>query len=165
MALIGIEERQPPQRVRRVVRRPDDLCGRVVVIREQRRKLGAERHPRGARQGREIDHEIRFLLAGEGDGVGKHQPAFGIGVADFDRNVGAGVDDVERPHRFRRNCVLCRRHQNPQSDRHAGSHQRRRQAKNGGRPAHVLFHDFHRLRRLQIQPARIEADALADQGD
>src|SRR5262249_24190996 len=42
---------------------------------------------------------------------------------------------------------------------HVAERQRR------GRAAHILFHDQHAARRLDVEPAAVEADALADQGD
>src|SRR4051812_239736 len=34
-----------------------------------------------------------------------------------------------------------------------------------GRTAHVLFHEAHSARRFEVEPAAVEADALADDGD
>ena len=66
------------------------------MIAEQRRQLGAKRHPCGACQRREIDHEVRFLFAGQRDRIGEDQPPLGIGIADLNRHAGTGVDDVEQ---------------------------------------------------------------------
>ena len=48
---------------------------------------------------------------------------------------------------------------------HARCHQHVREAQNIGGPAHVLLHEPHRFARFQVEPAGVEADALADQRD
>ena len=101
MPFIGLEQRQPPERVGRRFCRRDDAVGGIITIGEQRRQFGAERHPRGAGQRGEINHEVGLVLAGQRDRIGKDKPPLGVGVADLDRQTGAGVDDIKRPHRFR----------------------------------------------------------------
>jgi len=57
-----------------------------------------------------------------------------------------------------------RRDQHPQPHRQLGVHDHRRQAQHMGGAAHVLFHQLHVARRLDVQAAAVEAHALAHQG-
>ena len=51
-----------------------------------------------AGQRRKIDDRRRLVVALDvGDRVGKHEPAFGVGVDDLDRLARHGGDDVARP--------------------------------------------------------------------
>ena len=59
--------------------------------------------------------------------------------------------------------VLDRRHQQPQPQVEPEPHHHVGEAHRGGRAAHVLLHQPHRGRRLDVEPAGVEADALADQ--
>ncbi len=47
--------------------------------------FAAERHDDGAREGREIDHELRLeALLAVAYRVRQHEPSFGVGVEDLD---------------------------------------------------------------------------------
>ena len=61
-------------------------CERLVVGVE-RHDFGAERDARGAGQRRHVDDQLRLLLVGERQRVGQDQAAFGVGVADLDRDA------------------------------------------------------------------------------
>ena len=59
--------------------------------------------------------------------------------------------------------VLDRRNQHAQAHLQLRIHHHAGQRQHVGGAAHVLLHDQHAARRLQIEPAGVEADALADQ--
>ena len=56
-----------------------------------RRQVGTQRDAGGAGQGREIEHQFRLFFGGPGEGVGEDQPAFGVGIVDFDGQALAEV--------------------------------------------------------------------------
>ena len=61
-----------------------EFGGQRVVVGEERRHVGPERHARGARQRREIDDQRRLVLVGQRQRVGEDQPPFRVGIADLD---------------------------------------------------------------------------------
>ena len=133
-----------------------------VVVGVERRQVGAERDPRRAGQGGEVEHQFRRVLIGERERVGEDHPPFGVGVADFDRDPLAADNHVARSHRRRRDRVLDDRDQRPQAEIKPRLHDHPRQRQRGRRPAHVLFHEFHARGRLDVEAAGVERDALAD---
>ena len=61
------------------------------------------------------------------------------------------------------NGVLDRRDEHAQAERQAGVHDHVGEAEHVGGAAHVLLHQQHAGGRLDVEAARIEADALADE--
>ena len=55
---VGLEERHPPDRVLLRLAGFQQRGGRSVVIAEERRQVGAERGPGGARQGRAVEDQV-----------------------------------------------------------------------------------------------------------
>ena len=98
-----------------------------------------------------------------GKGVGQHQPAFGVGIADFHAKALARGEDIERPERVAGDRILDRWDQHPQPHLELCIHHHLRQRQHVGGPAHILLHDQHAAGWLEIEPAGVEADALADQ--
>ncbi len=97
--------------------------------------------------------------------IGQHEPAFGIGIADLDAEPLAGREDVARAEGAARDAVLDRADQQPEPHRQLQLHERLGEAEGHRGAAHVLLHEQHVLRGLEIEPAGVEADAFADQGD
>ena len=71
--------------------------------------------------------------------------------------------DVERPERVAGDRILHRRDQHAQRHLQARVHDHVRERQHGRRPAHVLLHQQHGAVGLEIEPAGVEAHALADQ--
>ena len=69
-----------------------------------------------AGQGREIHQKIGRFGGGLPQRVGQHQPALGIGIADFYRDALARFQHVLRPVGLARDAVLDRRDQHAQPD-------------------------------------------------
>ena len=136
-----------------------------LVVGVEGRQVGPERDARSARQRAHVDKQIGRLLVGERERIGKHQPAFRIGIADLDGQALARAIDVERPERRARDGILDRRDQNAQPHRQLAVHDHVRERERRRGAAHVLLHDQHRGRRLEVEAAGVEADALADQRD
>ena len=162
--IVGPPERQPPDRVVHLARRR--LRGRAAnsaSSREVGRQLRPERHARGAGQRRHGDDELRRLLVGERQRVGEHQPPLGVGVADLDRQPLAALQHVAGAEGAAGDGVLRGRDQHAQPQLQAGVHDHRGKAEHVRRAAHVLLHQRHAGRRLDVEPAGVEDDALADQ--
>ena len=77
----------------------------------------------------------------------------------------AAHEDVARPHRRRRYRVLDDRDDDPETKIEPFLHDEPRQRQRRRRAAHVLFHQFHSGRRLDVEAAGVECDALADERD
>ena len=164
-AAIAGEQRQPPHRLGDFVAGSQKLLGQGIVVAEQRRQVGAQRHPGGAGQRGAIDHHRRFLRGAFEQGVAQDQPSFGVGVADLDGDALARRHHIERPEGIARHAVLDRRHQQAQAHRQPGRHHHGGDGHHGRRTRHVLLHVQHAGRGLEVEAAGIEAHALADQRD
>ncbi len=80
------------------------LGGEILIVAEERRQVGSERHARRAGQRREHQHRVGLLLVGKADRVGQHQPALGIRVANLDALPAAAGQHVARAGRH---CLRC----------------------------------------------------------
>ena len=69
--------------------RPDGQQARRqrLVVGIERRQVRPERHARRAGQRGDGDEVVGRLLVGEADGVGEHEPALGVGIADLHRHA------------------------------------------------------------------------------
>jgi hypothetical protein len=139
--------------------------GECILVGIEGRQFGAERHARGARERSCGDKEVRFLLVGKGQRIRQHQAAFRVGVADLHRQPLAALQNVSRPERAARNGVLRRRDDDAQPHAQAGLHDHRGEAQDVSRAAHILLHERHAARRLDVEPASVEHDPLAHEGD
>ena len=128
-------------------------------------RSGTHGDARGAGQGGEIQHDIRRLFAGVGQGVAQDHPAFGIGVVDFHAEALAGGDHFAGTERIGTDRVLDRGNQQGQAQRQLARHDQFGQGQRVRGAAHVLLHVAHAVGRLDVQAAGVEAHALADQGD
>ena len=141
------------------------LVGQLVVVGEERRHVGPERNARGAGERREIENQFRVVLVGKRERVGEDQPPFGVGIADLDGDALARGVDVARPEGGAGNRILHRRDQDAQPQAKLARHDHMRERERSGRAAHVLLHIEHGGLGLDVEPAGIEADALADERD
>ena len=60
------------------------------------RQFGAQRDARGAGERGQVDQQRGLFAIGFRQRVGEHQAAFGVGVADLDRQALARTQDVAR---------------------------------------------------------------------
>src|SRR5690606_37418164 len=72
VAQVGAPQRHPPQRVALALAGREPVGGERVVVGEQRRQVGAERDPRRAGEGGEVQHQVGPELAGQGQRVAQH---------------------------------------------------------------------------------------------
>jgi len=70
------------------------------------------------------------------------------------------VDHVAGPEGSPVHAVLDRRHQHPEVNGQARVHDHVGESEGTGSATHVFLHEGHALRRLYVQPARVETDAL-----
>ena len=117
-----------------------DFRGQRLVIGVERRKLRSERNARRAGERAHVDQKLGRFFVGKRQRIGQDQAAFGVGIADFDRDAFARFVDVERPHGGAGHRVLDRGNENAQSDLEPGVHHHLRQRQHIGGAAHVLFH-------------------------
>jgi hypothetical protein len=75
----------------------------------------------------------------------------------------ARADDITGPVRITGNRILDRRNQHTQPHRELRFHDEPGQRQCTGRATHVLLHQQHAARWLDVETARVEADALADE--
>ena len=102
------------------------------------------------------------MFARFGEGIAQNQSPFGISITDLDRNPGPAAQHVSGAKGVARDGIFHRWHQQVQPHRQARSHHQTGQSKRVRRAAHILFHQQHTRRRLDIEPARIEAYAFAN---
>ena len=76
--------RQPPDRIVDRLADPREVGGEAVVLGVEGRQIGTEGDAGSAREGREIDEQLRLLLVGERQGVGQDQAPLRVRVADLD---------------------------------------------------------------------------------
>ncbi|MNP15768.1 hypothetical protein D3C76_1081380 [compost metagenome] len=100
-------------------------------------------------------------LAGPGDGIGQHQPSFGVGIVDFHRQTVTGACHRSRLHGIRANGVFRQRQH--AHDPHGKIQLRhgQHQAQYVGCTAHVVLHGVHARAFFQPQTARIKRDPFA----
>ena len=94
--LIRPPQWQPPQRIVLGFGGADQFIGEPVVVGEKGRHVGPERDTGRAGQRGEVGDQRRLVLIGERQRIGQDQPAFGVGIADFDGDALARSVDVAR---------------------------------------------------------------------
>ncbi len=161
-ARIGLPQRQAPHRIADGEARGGELGRESVVLGVEGRQVGTDRDPGRPGQSGEVDEEVRLVLGREREGVGEHQPALGVGVADLDAEA-LRLRKRRRGGRPARDGVLDRRDDDAQPHRQGGVEDHPGEAEHARRPAHVLLHQRHVVAGLDVEAAGVEADALADQ--
>src|SRR5581483_6390282 len=100
LAVISLAERHTPERLLYRLAGSREPGRKLVVVAEHPGILMTERHHDGARERREIDHELRLeTILAVPERVGQNEPAFRIRVEHLDRLPGKAVHDVARPLR------------------------------------------------------------------
>ena len=160
---IRLEQRQTPHRILHRLASALHICRDPIVVGEERRQIGAQRHPRSAGERGEVDEQLRLVFQRQGQRIGEHQTPLGVGIFYLDRGALVCPNHIAGPIGIRRNRVLHRRHQHPQRDGQPSRHRQAGEAENMRRAAHVLLHQAHVAARLEIQAAAVEANALANQ--
>ncbi len=97
--------------------------------------------------------------------VGQNEAPFRVGVDDFDRLAGHRLENVARANGAAARHVLDQTDHADRVDLGLAAGERVHQADDAGRARHVAFHVLHAGARLDRDAARVEADALADEGD
>ena len=123
-----------------------------------------EGDPRGPGEGGDVEQDVGVEVpVGVGEGVRHDQAALGVGVADLDGAPAVLRDDVAGAVGGAAHGVLGQGEQ-------AGDAHRDLQVAAGGqhrehdrRARHVGLHREHALSRLDVEPAGVEGDALADE--
>ena len=138
------------------------VVGKRIVVGKHHRQFRPECDAGGARQGRKVNHQFGLLRSAFVEGVRKNEAALRVGVSDLDRNARAAVQHIKRTEGVPRNAVLNRRDQDAQPHRQACHHDHTRQAECGRGTAHILLHQLHTGRRLQVEAAAVKTDSLTD---
>ena len=142
----------------------EQLPGERVVVAEEPRHPGTERHEDCAGQRRQIDHGSGLLLDRPGQHVCQDEPPLGVGVQHFHAGAVLADDYIARLVRGPAGQVLA--------GAEVGAHRERRLQRSDqphcrdhrGRACHVRLHVLHALRGLQREAAGVERDGLSDQG-
>ncbi len=158
---VGVEEtpvvapdRHAPHRIVERRRALEQALGELLVVAEQGGKLRAEGDARGAGERGEIDQRARFRLGGVRERIGEDDAALRVGIADLHRD--------SRTVRIARDRVLDGGNEHLQAHGQLALHDEARERDRVRRAAHVLLHEAHAVVGLQVEPAGIEAHALAD---
>ena len=157
-------ERQRPEPLAGLLARLAQRVHEALVGPHDRCRVGAQGDARTAGERGDVDDLVDALPGRVGEGVGQHQPPFGVRVGNLDGLAVHRLDDVAGLHRRRPGHVL-HRGRDPQHAHvlHRLRH-RRHHAQHRGRAGHVLLHRDHVLGLLQIQPAAVKGQPLPDDG-
>ena len=158
--------RHAPNAITRCLARLVELAGQFVVIGEEPCAVLAEGDQDGAGQGRQVDHEFRLVgLLAVPERIAKDEPTFRIGVDDLDRLTGHRGDNVTRTLSIAVRHVLDKADYADDIGLGLARGKCVHEASDGSGAAHVAFHVFHAAGRLDRDAARVEDDALADEGN
>jgi len=147
----------------------DRLAGRRqvgaqrLVVAEQADVHRAKRHAHRAGQRRRIDEVRRAEPHRVRQCVGEHQPTLGVGVDHLDRLAVHRLHYIAGARRRAARHVFDEAKQAAHALPDAEPRDRRDRPEHRRRAGHVVFHFFHRPRRLERQAAGVERDALADE--
>ena len=159
-------ERQSPDLLAGGLAGLEQAAGELVVVREHARILLRERDQYRAREGREIDHELRLeAVLDVPEHVSEHQAAFGVRVDDLDRLTGHRGDDVAGPLGFAVRHVLDQPDRSNDVRLRLARGERVHQPDDAGGAGHIPFHVLHAAAGLDRDAAGIEHHAFADEGD
>ena len=103
--------------------------------------------------------------AGVGEGIGKDEPAFSVGVHDLDGLAGHGAEHVAGFVRAAAWHVLRGRQQAHDVERQPERRSGPDRSEHRRAAGHVVLHPVHVLGGLDRDAAGIEGDRLADEGD
>ncbi len=134
-----------------------------IAVRIKRGQIGPEGRARRAGEGRYIDHQRGFIRITFGQRIRKNHAPFRIRRADLDGEAFARCHHILRAERIARDAVFHRRNQHAQPHGQLRRDDKLREAKHQCRTAHIFLHQLHARIGLEVEPTRIERDALADQ--
>mmetsp|Transcript_3676 Transcript_3676/g.12892 ORF Transcript_3676/g.12892 Transcript_3676/m.12892 type:complete len:682 (+) Transcript_3676:1816-3861(+) len=163
---VGLPQRQPPHGVVVLQARGVHLLRELVIVSEDAGEVPPKRHAVRSRQRRHVQQEVGLLgLGGEREAVRQNQPALGVRVPDLHGLPAPAVDDITGPKRVSGHAVLHAGKKDTKFHVELGAHHHGGQAEHARRASHVLLHGEHAAGRLDVQASRVEADALAHDGD
>ena len=163
-SVIGVD-RQPPDAIARLARRPLHDRPELVVVADRSAGCVADRDRRRAGEGRKVDHVRRAVAQGMCERIGKHQAALGIRVDDLD-GLAVGADDHVTGTLSRgAGHVLGGGDDghHVQGKLARGDDVDGRQHRRGTR--HIVFHPAHVFRVFERDAAGVEGDPLSDEGE
>ena len=162
--VVGLE-REVPYALAAGASRLAELRGERRAVREHSAHALAERNDAGAGEGGEIDYHSRPRAGGERERIGEHHAPFGIGVNDLNGDAVRRAHHFLRPIGLRTDAILGDREPGIRGERGAQFAERDERCERDRAAGHVGVHVEHRAMRLEVDPAGVEQDALADQGD
>jgi hypothetical protein len=136
-----------------------------IVIRIKRRQVRTQCHPCGTRECCHIDNQLRRLFIGQSQSFAKHKSTFGIGIANFDGQAFSRLENIAGTKGIARDGIFNGRNEYAQSYFQLRTHDQLRQTQHIGGPAHILLHQQHARRRLDVEAARIKTHTFAHQRD
>ena len=163
LALVFVPQRQAPCTVEHVLAGLQQFIGEVVVLAHQAGGVFAQRDDAGPGERGHIQQRLRLEALRVGQGIAENQPAFGVGVADFDGLAGHAGQHIGRAIAQAVGHVFDRRHNHYQIDRQLHAHRSNESAHDRGGAAHVVFHFLDAAGGFQIDAAGVEGDAFADE--
>ena len=158
-------EREPPQGI--VGRETGCEYGgcEIVIVAEGRGEIRTERDAGGTSQRSEVDDQRGVTFTSLGQGIAEDQSPLGIGVGDFDGQALAAGEYVAGAEGIAGNRIFDGGDKQVQPDREPRGHDQPGKRKGMGRAAHVLLHQAHSRRRLDVEAAAVETDALSHDGE
>ena len=135
----------------------------IGIVAEIGGQIGAHGDPCGTGQRRHRDNLIGLVLVRQCQRIGQHQPAFGVGIVDLDREALARGQDVLGAESIAGDRVFNRGDQHAQLQVHPRGHDHMRQTQHRRRATHILFHQTHRRAGFQVQPTGVKTHAFAHQ--
>src|SRR5690554_221653 len=163
LALVLVPQGQAPGTVAGAFTGGQQFAGQLLVVGQQAGGVMAQGNNAGAGQGCHVDNGFRVVLLHVGEGITQDQPAFGVGVEDFDGLATEGGDDIAGAGRTAVRHVFGRRDNRHHVDRGSGLGQDFHGAKHAGGTAHVVLHLIHAFAGLETDPAGVKGDALTHQ--
>ena len=142
------------------------LGRQAIIVGVERRQIGPQRHAGGARQRRKARDRVGPLLVGERQRIGQVQAGPPHRCCRSPRSCPHGSTARRQVGTHCRQCCSRRSGSGCAGARSSPAAMIMwPRASAAGRAAHVLLHDQHAAGRLDVEPAGVEADALADQRD
>ncbi len=164
----GVEvlvHREAPDTLAALAARPLQPVVQLGTVGERTGVAVCQRSHARACQRREIEHEARLGARGQRERVGQHHAALGVAVHDLDRDAVERAHDFLRPVRVGPDLVLGEREPALDRIRRFESRQCEQRADRDRAALHVAVHRVHAAVGLEVDAARVEADAFAHERD
>src|SRR5690554_2440462 len=163
LALVFVPQRQTPGAVAGAFAGGQQFVGQFIVIGQQAGGLVTQSNDTGAGEGSHVDHGFGVEFFHVGEGVAQHQPAFDVGVEDFNGHAAQGGDNVARAGGAAVRHVFGSGDYGNNVDLGVGFSQYFHGAEDAGGAAHVVFHLIHAFAGLEADAAGVEGDAFTHQ--